>query len=255
MRDSRKNKGSLTMEASLVVPIFTFAILTIILFMKLVYVQEIMQKAINDSANGIAQFAYVYEASGFKKIGDKLVDNTNKGAALAEEHLAKTTQAIDAFSQIEQGKEKLTSGDFSDVKDYVKETNESLNTASDNIESIIKDIKEKGGVKREAVSIISLVGKCMLGETNKQATRVITTLMMYNSLEGDGMSANDRLKSLHVVQSLWQLDFDESSMFMDKDHKEVNVIVTYEVKIPIPFNLIPKFTVTQRASALAWLGK
>lgn len=57
----RKLKGSLTVEAALVLPIFVFAIISIIYFIKIVYIQESIQYAITETANEIATYAYILD--------------------------------------------------------------------------------------------------------------------------------------------------------------------------------------------------
>ena len=257
MKLSHRDKGSLTIEAALVIPIFTFAILTIILFMKIVYVQEIMQKAITDSANNIAQYAYLYDASGLMDISKEANKSVNEGAKLAEEHLGKFTEAMDAVSQINGGAEAIVQGDLSDIAAINNEIDRMLDNSElivDNAEAIAIDVSEKDGFKREAVTFMCLAGKLLIDKGNETVTKLLTTMMLSNSLKTDTMSANERLKSLHVVQDLWSLDFRKSNIFMDPQSKEVDIIISYEVKIPMPFNFIPEFTINQRASSSAWLG-
>lgn len=251
MRASYKSKGSLTVEAALVIPIFMFAILSIALFMKLVYVQEVMQKSITDAANGIAQYAYIYQRSGLKDPADKAVDSINKGAEMSKEQIEKTTQALDTLSQINSGVTSIAQGDYSYVTD--------INKKISDIKGAAVDVKQVGNEilsnpKGEAVSLICLAGKCLIEKGNQGITKLITTLMLSNSLKGNGMDADARLRSLNVVQSLWDLDFSKSSIFMDEEHKQVNIIVKYDVDVPMPFKFTPKFTIVQRASSRAWLG-
>ncbi|MDI3477151.1 MAG: hypothetical protein PWQ59_676 [Thermoanaerobacterium sp.] len=61
MRNS--NKGTITVEASIVLPIFICAILTIGFLTKVVYVHEKIQNVINESANELACFAYLSNKS------------------------------------------------------------------------------------------------------------------------------------------------------------------------------------------------
>ena len=57
----RKDKGVLTIEAALMIPMFVFAILFIIQFMKVVYIYDSVQSNIYNTAKFINGYTYIYE--------------------------------------------------------------------------------------------------------------------------------------------------------------------------------------------------
>lgn len=59
----KKNKGVLTVEAALMVPLFVFAILFMTQFMKVVYVYDTVQTNIHNTAKFVNSFSYLQERS------------------------------------------------------------------------------------------------------------------------------------------------------------------------------------------------
>ncbi len=56
----KRQRGSLTVEAAIVLPIFICVFVSIIFLIKIVYVHEIIQHGITEAANEIASYSYVY---------------------------------------------------------------------------------------------------------------------------------------------------------------------------------------------------
>jgi hypothetical protein len=72
---SHKNNGAVTIEASIVLPLFICVALSIAFFIKVVYTHEIIQHALNQTANEISQLSYIYHASGVKSIEEEIFQN------------------------------------------------------------------------------------------------------------------------------------------------------------------------------------
>ena len=60
-KTSTKAKGSLTLEAALVVPIFIYAILAFIYFLQIINIQEAIQHALTETGLESVRYAYVYD--------------------------------------------------------------------------------------------------------------------------------------------------------------------------------------------------
>lgn len=75
---NKKNKdikGLLTVEAALVLPIFVYAILAIIYFLQILWLQENLQNGITETGYYVAKYAYVYDY--IKDYEDKDVVNSS----------------------------------------------------------------------------------------------------------------------------------------------------------------------------------
>ena len=67
---SHKNNGAVTI-ASIVLPLFICSLINSV-FHKVVYTHEIIQHALNQTANEISQLSYIYHASGVKSIEENI---------------------------------------------------------------------------------------------------------------------------------------------------------------------------------------
>jgi hypothetical protein len=69
---SIKNKGSITLETAISLPVFISVILSVSLLMKITYTYEIIQNAISHTANEISSYSYLYHLSGMEGIHNRL---------------------------------------------------------------------------------------------------------------------------------------------------------------------------------------
>ena len=70
----RKNKGSITVEASLVVPLFLFFLLTMVKFYGMILAEAGIHQALAEAAGYTAQYSYLEQA--IKKTQDFQAGNT-----------------------------------------------------------------------------------------------------------------------------------------------------------------------------------
>lgn len=211
-----RQKGSLTVEASLVLPIFICAILTIGFLTKIVYTHEIVQYAITEAANEMASSSYLYYVSGIYDIDDTLNDELEERKQRSEEHI---NNIVDSF------KELNTSLDQIKAKTY------------GSYEYIVSNSKD------EMINLASLVAKA---EIDKDKT-YIGNILIRHYIKKHGLTDN-RLRNLDIDK----LDFSQSSYF--KNNQDIDVVVKYKVNIPVPIKFISYMPIVQRATARAWLG-
>lgn len=81
------NKGVLTIEAAIVLPILACVMLSIFLFMRVYFVQSVVQNAVNETANELATYSYLLSATNIN-------DNINDGFAEIESYV---DNIIDSF--------------------------------------------------------------------------------------------------------------------------------------------------------------
>ncbi|MDF2531854.1 MAG: TadE-like protein, partial [Clostridia bacterium] len=103
-------RGSITIEAAIVLPVFICVIISLAMLIKLVYIHDIMQHSIDEAANELAAYAYIYHISDIKDIDDGIQDNLGDNAARVEGHIG---AVVDAFDALESA---YTSG-----SDYIEE--------------------------------------------------------------------------------------------------------------------------------------
>ncbi|HOJ09667.1 MAG TPA: TadE/TadG family type IV pilus assembly protein [Clostridiales bacterium] len=69
-----KDKGSVTLEAAIAIPVFISVIMSISLFIKVIYTHEIIQNAISHTANELASLSYIYHASGIEGLHNEILE-------------------------------------------------------------------------------------------------------------------------------------------------------------------------------------
>lgn len=211
-----RQKGSLTVEASLVLPIFICAILTIGFLTKIVYTHEIIQHAITEAANEMASTSYLYYISGSYYIDDTLSSKLEEKKKKSEEHIS---------SIVDCSKE---------VYDFIGQIKVKSNNTYEDIASNPKD---------EIIGLASLIANT---ELDKEKT-YIGNILIRHYIKKHGLTDN-RLKKLDIDK----LDFSHSSYF--NNNEDIDVIVKYRVNIPLPIKFINHIPIVQRATTRAWLG-
>lgn len=108
---NKSEKGSLTVEATIVLPIFIFIIIAIGIFIKTVYIHELIENIIYDSTKELAKSAYLLDlgADKLSKYEDDILDRLDK------------FEEIDSL--YDEG-DKLTLSN--DIKDSIKKNSEDL---------------------------------------------------------------------------------------------------------------------------------
>jgi len=66
-------------------PLFMCVFLSIAFFMKVVYIHNNVQYAINGAANEVATYSYLYSISGLQKVNDAITETTDEYGTTASE--------------------------------------------------------------------------------------------------------------------------------------------------------------------------
>ena len=174
-------KGSLTVEAALVFPLFLCVILSIILFMQIYRTHEIIQHAIDETSETLAETAYLWSG-----------------------------EEVQAMSQ--------------KVSDFMKITD---NAEASEIVNILKETA--------ANQVGAIVSRKLMGQ--------------HISRSGD---LDESLRGLGVVNGLNGLNFRKSTFL--GQNEEIDIVVSYRIKIPLPIQLLGEIPIVQRSISRAWLN-
>ena len=71
-RENRKNKGALTIEASIAYPIFLMVIVTILYLMRVVYTYGLIQHAVSQTAKELSMYTYIYQVAGLGELNGEV---------------------------------------------------------------------------------------------------------------------------------------------------------------------------------------
>lgn len=284
MRDIKRKRGSLTIEAAIVLPIFMIVIISILSFVKLISAYQMVQQSISQSANIFSDHAYILNFTGIKDKHDDLMRELIEGKEAAEDNwkniksiegvVEKTKDSLDKIKQdFSDTSECLREMGYSPFKEGTGKIEGSINNLKNTFEGVIDlsenidEIFDKGGnlgmdfklikdnPKAFLVSIGSLVGY-NLSEKGKGMGMGIMTKGIMKWLYLDD-SQEDGLEKLGIIDGVQGLDFNHSRLFPTDERngewEDVDIIVQYKFDPKMPLPILKEIKITQRVTLRAWM--
>ncbi|NLP14289.1 MAG: pilus assembly protein [Clostridium sp.] len=252
-----KNKnGSLTLEAAISLPIFMCVFLTIAFFMRVVYIQNNVQYALNGAANELATYSYLYSVSGFQELNDSASAEMNKHGERASNHTKQLLEAFDAMGDnLQKGLDSVEGGlETGDPKkiENLKELYNQSKISAGTVKNVLNEVKDDP--KREFVSIASLfLGagyENIKDELSEPLIRFFMAKYIDNKIFSSGGSPGAYILAKKGKDPLGAFDF-KSRLFTD--NKSIDIMVRYKIKTALPINIFPEIPVEQRVTVRGWL--
>ena len=72
-------------------------------------------------------------------------------------------------------------------------------------------------------------------------------------ISGSGQEVDKRLRALNIEDGFNGLDFKESG-FLENGNDDIDIVVKYKIRLPVPVKILPELELVQRAAARAWMG-
>lgn len=219
-RENRKNKGALTIEASIAYPIFLMVIVTILYLMRVVYTYGLIQHAVSQTAKELSMYTYIYQVAGLGELNGEV-----QGAVSG-----RTEQFNSDVENVVGLYESFGSGDFSGSYEGTTSPTE----------------------------ILKNIGAVLLGEggreLNSQFFQAVVRPLMegYIGADANGNSADARLQALRVVGGFEGLDFSASKFF--EDGSTVDIVVCYTIDPLFPIDIMPEMNLANRACVRGMRG-
>lgn len=255
-RKFREEFGSVTVEATISLSAFMFAIVTILTIVNICIVQAKMGVAINATAKELSHYSYLYSLTGIPGGQAKL-------AGAAEKHKGDINGVLSdvntVFTEIQNiGKEdREEAEDITEMLNGIKGSYDNISEAGGSLKEKLEELaKDPKGVAMGLVKIAATDG-WNLATSRLIAAPLSKGLCKKNLVSQKGGDVEQYLKNLGVVPAangshLDGLDFSRSSLFPDGSN-EIRVTVSYDVKViallPIDFS----FHFTQTAVTHGWL--
>lgn len=149
----KEEKGSVVIEATLSLTTFMFIIITILSLVNICVAQAKIGIALNQSAEELSQFLYIYGLSGLNQIQADLYDETAQTRAQIsglEEGLTDSIQTIKDFGS----NNTLSNGDI----DAIKEGIGSLKNNYTKMDEIVEQIKNTEDKSEWIKSLVKVAG-------------------------------------------------------------------------------------------------
>lgn len=230
-----KNKGSLSIEAALVIPIFVFFVLTITNFAKMIMVYDAVQSSINNTARQISSQSFYLSSTGLDAVLAKL---TNSDAS----HNAETTVGLikDITSMFSSDNSNLPEVGQSNSSDFY---------------NYFKGIRED--FPKYATSSLFAMFDLFSGNSVQSAMNNYVQGLAKNNLVLDitgGSCSPEAFKALGIVDGEEGLNFAETSCQVSEDDNYIEIIVSYKYNPGNIFFDVDPITIKHRAYVVPWMG-
>lgn len=250
-RPIRWQKGSATVEAAIVLPLVILAIMSVLSIIRVTGTYERMQHALNQTAQDLSQYSYLYALSGLKDKHDALTDHMGD----AKDELLSQQEAIASFYDAIKGvvndaeqAGQINSNGIGLLFDSLSDLNQ-LNNAQEEIAEKVEEIlKDPMG----EVQLIGLaLSEPLLSDAKTMLLGTIAKSSMKARLSNElNIPVRDLDERLRLQDGIEQIDFSCSTFFTDKE--TIDLIAEYTVK-PMPdLFFLPEIKLRNRACVLAW---
>lgn len=259
--EKKRNReaGVITIEATISLTSFMFAIVTILTIVNICIVQTRVGIAIHGVAKEISHYSYLYSLTGFngsQQVISNAADGTKKDI---NDVVGKTT---DVFNEIQKiGNDAAEVSNIDDMKSFLS----SLEDSCKNTATITGELKDKlkemaSDPKKFAFGLLTIAVNDGLNILNSEIAEHLSKTLCQKNLvyEKDG-DVETYLRGLGIVPSavtgkyLDGLDFSESTMFKDGSN-EIRINVSYDAKViallPVDFT----FHFNQTAVTHGWMA-
>lgn len=214
----KDRKGSLTVEAVLILPVFIAAILFVSYFIKAYYVHDVVQDALTEAVTEVSSLSYPYYLSGAWGFKDEIHSDTEAHMETLRENFGEVSALIDSV----QGKPPSGEG-----------------TA--------------GLSPREMFHLAKLYGADKgLDCAEDTLGRALILSTMGDILSANGESVIERMDALGIENGLDGFDFTDSVFYGDDEMMDIQV--SYRLERLDPFGIVQDVTLRNRVVCRAWMG-
>ncbi len=256
----KSESGSVTIEATISLTAFMFAIVTLLTIVNICMIQARMSVAINTTAKELSQYSYLYSLTGFNKSEAELAQAAKDGTESIDSIMSDVNTV---FNEIENlgntGNSSLDNiSDISNAWNSAVGSAENIKNAGSSLKSTIEEIAKDPKQLMFGIAKMAASESLNLAKSRLIAAPLSKALCKKHLVSSDGGDVDAYLKQLGVVPAgngsyIDGLDFSNSTIF-PYGSNEITVDVSYDVKVisllPIDF----KFHFHQKAVTHGWLS-
>lgn len=275
MKKKRNCKGSMTVEAVLVLPIFIFAFMAFLIVTKYIYLQVVLQNAINQSAKEIARYSYIvtkvsaldFLTQGTSEQSQQYMDSTN-------EYVGNIMEFFDVLQTESENVEENLSGiqipgemevlknpanlDVPGTLDMLEETYNKMEESVSNVGGAASELadattsyfEDPAGLLAGLVSVVKDGARDVV--RSRFIAAPISKALCKKYLPCEKGQEDLFLKKYGVENGVDGLNFNLSTLF--EDGKSVNIVVVYTVAQEVPFFGKLEIDCKLTASTAGWLN-
>ncbi len=257
-RELKKENGSVTIEATIALTAFMFAIVTILTIVNICVVQARISYGLNTTAKEISQYSYLYSLTGLNKIQSDIYDEGVEGTKDISKMLSDINEVYTEIENLGQEAQQPPN-DINGVLskwDSVIESVQGIEGAGSSLYDTISDIAKDPKNLMFGIAKLALSKGFDLVKSRLIAAPLTKVMMKRHLVSTKGGDVESYLKSLGVIPAangsyLDGLDFTKSSLFPEGSGV-IRLNVSYDVKViellPIDFS----FHFNQTAVTHGW---
>lgn len=258
----KNEQGMIVVEATLSLTVFVVVLAAIIMLINLFTIHNKVQYSITQAATEIASYGYLYDAFELRAADQQVNEDGSASAGALDDTVTQVIDSIGALEQLYGSGQSLVSGDSDSMKSAVGGLVEQTQGTYDSVKASAEMLSDLFSNPQDLLNGLIYMGVNRAGEFAKSviaasAGKALTEKYLDMSyVSEDGRSADAYLRSYGVVDGFDGLDFGKSTAFCDSDYRLVDLVVEYDMEIPM-LNLLgisPQIHVVQRVSIPAWTG-
>lgn len=224
---SERKRGSLTVEAMLILPLVFVSWLTIINLINIYYLNFCVQQALNNTAERVAEYCYLLDRTG--KL-DEISEIMTMDSATAQ----KSSGLKSNLTKMTDSAKSLGSHFSNFSFDEIEDIKEDVNGFADSAKSAFSTLKEISvdDLKEYFASELSNAGTGML----------------------IGAFVNSYIKDLNVdISDISTIDYSKSQ-FLYGDEQQFTIVATYTYHNPLSIKLFSDVQMAQMITMRPWIG-
>ncbi len=265
-KQKNKSDAVMTAEACIGFTIFAILTITILFFIRIVFVHSLVQHCINQAAKEISSYSYIYGVS-IMDIDDKIQQNAAAGSNYFDTNVGNIVDGVDSI--IDLGENAATT--------YESATNFDIEATIKNAESTGKSyqqLKEQySDTKASIQEIISnpnkfmkSIGNIFAGNAMSDAKaffggEIVRAMMSdylndMNQSGGRTYEPSERLENLGVVGGLEGIDFSQSKFneTINGQKHSIDIVACYKIKPIAPIKVYQEMGMMNKITVRMWVN-
>lgn len=223
MSGRNRQRGALTIEASISYSIFLMIIVTMLYIMRIVYAYGLIQHAVSQTAKEMSMYTYIYQVSGLNELNQQAAD---AASGRAEQFNADVEDVISFYQDFSSGNLTASYGGTTNPTDILK--------------NIAAALMKEGSA-----------------EINHQLFEMVVRPLLAGYIGADspeqGNAADTRLRALRIVDGMNGLNLNSSRFF--EDGETIDLVVCYTIDPILPVDILPELHLVNRACVRGMNGE
>jgi hypothetical protein len=257
MRRNNKNlkvaRGSLTVEAALVLPVFIYIMIAFLYFLQIIRLQEMLQNAITETGFFTAKYAYVYDYIKEYETEDSDEDKNQKKYTdnyISKDSQMKIPSTLSRAELLEITSENSKSGSLeSSLEPSKKRYSEQESSEQESSE---QKSPEQKSLEQESPEQESPDSSKNNLESSIEAAIAKTIDSTYYKIKMKDYLDLDILNQFCIKNGFNGIHTNLSTFMEEED--AIDIIVTYDIRLPLLFIHIKDIPMMQRVRMRGWSG-